>query len=185
MEVSLANLERHSMLFIGSVSLTSENPGPVSLDVDSLTKEEAYQFLFNIKRGVLSVTGDLNLLQNKLSIEKVVPKIKVPVVDEKDVELKKILSKRVNTIKKEVSGISISDLRKIMELEEEGKNRKSLNAFFGGLYATHTEQVAEKLKSMQNNSEKKELDAQTFLDDLPDVLELEEEEIEFTLPDKE
>ena len=72
-----------------------------------------------------------------------------------------------------------------MELEKNGKNRKTVNAFLDGLYLTHTEQVAEKLKSMQNNSEKQELDTQTFLDDLPDVLELEEEEVEFTLPDKE
>ena len=35
------------------------------------------------------------------------------------------------------------------------------------------------------DSEKQELDTQTFLDDLPDVLELEEEEVELTLPDKE
>ena len=73
-----------------------------------------------------------------------------------------------------------------MELEQKGKNRKSVINFLDGLYATHTEQVAETLKSMQNNSEKESLDTQTFLDDLPDVLELEEEEeVEFTLPDKE
>lgn len=185
MEVSLANLERHSMLFIGSVSLTSENPGPVTLDVDTLTKEEAFQVLFNIKKGVLSATGDLETLQSKLNIEQAAPKIKVPVADEKDDKLKKILSKRVNTIKKEVRDLNVSDLRKVMELEKEGKNRKSVNSFLEGLYATHAEQVAEKLKSMQNSSEKEGLDAQTFLDDLPDVLELEEEEVEFTLPDKE
>ncbi len=185
MEVSLANLERHSMLFIGSISLTSENPGPVPIDVDSLSKKEALQVMFNIRKGVLSATGDLDVLYDKLKVEETAPVAKVPVVNEKDVELKKILSKRVNTIKKEVSGLNVSDLRKIMELEKNGKNRKTVNAFLDGLYLTHTEQVAEKLKSMQNNSEKQELDTQTFLDDLPDVLELEEEEVEFTLPDKE
>jgi viroplasmin and RNaseH domain-containing protein len=185
MEVSLANLERHSMLFIGSISLTSENPGPVSIDVDALTKEEAFQVLFNIQKGVLSATGGLENLQSKLNIEEVVAKIEAPVVDEKETILKKILSRRVNTIKKETAVLNISDLKKVMALEKNGKNRKSVVVFLDGLYATHAEQVAEKLKSMQNNSEKEGLDAQTFLDDLPSVLELEEEEVEFTLPNKE
>ena len=185
MEVSLANLEKHSMLFIGSVSLTSENPGPVTVDVDALTKEEAFQVLFNIQKGVLSATGDIETLQSKLNIEEAAPKVKVPVVDEKDNKFKKILSKRVNTIKKEVVSLNVSDLRKVIDLEKSGKNRKSLVSFLDGLQETHTEQVAEKLKSMQNNSEKEGLDTQTFLDDLPDVIDLGEEEVEFTLPDKE
>ena len=107
------------------------------------------------------------------------------VVEETDPELKKLLNKRVNTIKKEAKELSVADLRKTLELEKNGKDRKSVVSFLEELYAKHAEEVTEKLKSMQNNSEKEGLDAQTFLDDLPDVVESNEEEIEFTLPDKE
>ena len=185
MEVSLANLERHSMLFIGSFSLTAENPGPITMDIEALTREEAYQVMFNIRKGVLFAEGDLDLLQSKLNTTTTSTKIEAPVVNKIDAKLKKILSKRVSTIKKETVDLNISDLRKVMELEKEGKNRKTVVNFLDGLHATHTEQVAEKLKSMQNSSEKEGLDTQTFLDDLPDVLELKQEEVEFTLPDKE
>jgi hypothetical protein len=185
MEVSLANLEKHSMLFIGSISLTSENPGPVVIDVETLTKEEAFQVFFNIRKGVLSATGDLASLQGKMNTEKIVQQIETPVVSGKDVILKKILSKRINTIKKEAAPLDIGDLKKILIFEKEGKNRKSVINFLDGLWVTHTEQVAEKIKSMQNSSEKEGLDTQTFLDDLPNVVELEQEEVEFTLPDKE
>ena len=55
MELALQNLERHSMLFVGSkIVLTPENPGPILIDIDSLTKEEAYQVLYNIRMGVLT-----------------------------------------------------------------------------------------------------------------------------------
>lgn len=173
------------MLFIGSISLTPESPGPVTIDVETLTKQEAFQFLFNINKGVLTATGDLGLLESKLSVEVTTTKIETPVIDEIDASLKKILSKRISTIKKETASLSIADLKKVIKLEQKGKNRKSVINFLDGLYATHTEQVAKTLKSLQDNSGKGSLDAQTFLDDLPDVLELKEEEVEFTLPDKE
>ena len=185
MEVSLANLERHSMLFIGSISLTSENPGPVTVDVDSLSKEEAYQVLFNIKRGILSTDSSMDALEKKLSVETTPVQVAPTAVEEINPELKKLLNKRVNTIKKEAKELSVANLRKTLELEKNGKDRKSVVSFLEELYAKHAKEVTEKLKSMQNNSEKEGLDAQTFLDDLPDVVESNEEEIEFTLPDKE
>ena len=95
MEVSLANLERHSMLFIGScISLTPENPGPVFIDVGELTQKEASQVMFNIRKGVLKATGDMSSLRNKLDIQTPVstpaPVAKKLAVKKKDVEFKKI-----------------------------------------------------------------------------------------------
>ena len=107
MEVSLANLERHSMLFIGSISLTSENPGPVPVDVGLLSKEEAFQVMFNIRKGVLSAFGDLDALYDKLKVQEVVSSVKAPIINEKDVELKKILSKRIINITKDYQVILI------------------------------------------------------------------------------
>jgi len=190
MEISLANLERHSILFIGSsISLTPENPGPVFVDVGSLTEKEASQVMFNIHKGVLSATGSLDDLRGKLNIQTVrtptPAAVKKPVKDNRGIEFRKILAKKIGTIKKEVSGFSVSDLRKLMDLEKKGKNRKRLNAYLGGLYQTHTEQVAKRIKSAQDNSGKAGLDTQTFLDDLPNVVESGEEKVEFTLPDKE
>jgi len=185
MEVSLANLEKHSMLFIGSVSLTSENPGPVTLDVDALTKEEAFQVLFNIKKGVLSATGDLNPLQSKLNVEQKPVEAKQVVEKKKDSKLTKLLSKSIATVKREASDLSPADLRKLLDLEQNNKNRKGLIGFLTNLNSRHTDEVAENLEKIKENSDKEGLTAQTFLDDLPDVLELEQEEVEFTLPDKE
>ena len=189
MEISLANLERHSILFIGSsISLTPENPGPVFVDVGSLTEVEASQVMFNIRKGVLSATGSLDDLRGKLNapaVQRSTPPAKKPVKDNRGVEFRKILAKKIGTIKKEVSGFSVSDLKKLMDLEKKGKNRKRLNAYLGGLYQTHTEQVAKRIKSAQDNSGKAGLDTQTFLDDLPNVVESGEEKVEFTLPDKE
>ena len=109
MEVSLANLERHSMLFIGSsISLTPENPGPIFVNVNSLTNKEASQIMFNIRKGVLSTTGSLEDLHRKLNISAVQTPapavIKKPVKDDKGIEFRKILAKKIGTIKKEVSG---------------------------------------------------------------------------------
>ncbi|MAE81947.1 MAG: hypothetical protein CMB80_04370 [Flammeovirgaceae bacterium] len=183
MEISLANLERHSMLFIGSISLTPENPGPICVDVQSLSEKEAFQMMYNIKKGILSVTGDLVPLRNKLAPEKEISGAIETV--EKDSNLMKLLNKKIATVRREASDLTPSEQRKLLELEKSHKNRKGLVGFLTNLQSRHLDEVSKNLEKVKENSDKEGLTAQTFLDDLPDVLELEQEEVELTLPDKE
>ena len=187
MELVLGNLEKYSMLFIGSqIALTPENPGPVVISVEDLSQKEAYQVLFNIQMGALSTNDNLDFLREKIGGKQTsTPVVPTKTIKKKEVEFKKLLAKRITTVKSEVSQLNISDLKKIMELERLGKNRKKLVSFFDELYSSHTEQVATKLRTIENNSKKDGLTPQSFLDDLPDVLELEQEEVEIPLPDKE
>ena len=125
MELALQNLERHSMLFVGSkIVLTPENPGPILIDIDSLTKEEAYQVLYNIRMGVLTSKDNLSALEKKLDVQAVpAPVITNNKSNKKEIELNKLLAKRIATIKKEVSDFNVSDLKKVIDLEKSKKNR--------------------------------------------------------------
>ena len=199
MELSLKNLEKHSILFIGSqLALTPENPGPVLVDVDSLSQKEAYQILLNIRRGVLCTTDTLGVLEKRAEVVEAVQSVNPAIAPasatptptssnlspkKKAIALKKLLAKKIPVVKKEASELSVSDLRELIEIEKSGKNRKSLVPFLSQLYSTHVDQVATKLESLEKNSEKNELTAQTFLDDLPDVIESDKVEVEVPLSD--
>jgi hypothetical protein len=187
--MSLKNSEKHSILFIGSqIALTPENPGPVAVNIDSLTREEVQQILFNVRMGILSTEYDISLLEKRLGFKteiktevRTVPK-KIESI-KKDTDLKKLLAKKIGVVKKEASELEVSDLRKLIDLEQSGKNRKSLVPFLGEMYSLHVEQVASKLDSLGKNSEKDELSAQSFLDDLPDVIESDGIEVDIPLSD--
>ena len=97
--------------------------------------------------------------------------------------LKKILAKKIKVIKSEAANLSVSDLRKLIDIERSNKNRKGLLPVLIEMFASHTDQVAENLKKVEDNSEKQGLSPQTFLDDLPDVVELEGKEVEIPLPE--
>jgi len=182
MIVALKNLERHSMLFVGDLlTLTPDKPGPVNVDVGSLTKQEAFQILFNIKRGVLSTDDDLSALEGKLNIPPPGMQEKGP-VGNPDLELKSLLSKSVNTVKKEASNLSIGKLRKLIEMEASSKKRKSLLAFLNNLNASHQKEVTSKIELAEKGPGREDLSPQVFLDDLPDVVESEEEDIDIPLP---
>ena len=195
MELALKDLEKHSILFIGKqISLTPENPGPVLIDIDSLTEKEAKQVLFNVRMGILSTEYDTALLEERLGLNKVeepsqdqisTPKEATPLTSprKREVRLKKILAKKINVIKKEASNLSVSELRELIELERTYKNRKSLLPFLVEMYGSHTDEVAQNLKAIEDNSEKQGLSPQTFLDDLPDVVESEGKEVEIPLSD--
>ena len=65
MELALKDVDRHSMLFIGSqIVLTPDNPGPIAVNLDSLTKEEARQILLSVRMGVLSTEFNLEILES-------------------------------------------------------------------------------------------------------------------------
>ena len=201
MELALKDVDKHSMLFIGSqIVLTPDNPGPVVVNLDSLTKEEAQQILFNIKLGVLSTELDLfesAALEKRAEIGLVSQEATVSPVKKatkksddtelsprkKEVMLKKILAKKINVIKSEAATLPVSDLRKLIDIERSNKNRKGLLPVLIEMFASHTDQVTENLKKIEDNSEKQGLSPQTFLDDLPDVVELDEKEVDIPLPE--
>jgi len=197
MELALKDVDKHSMLFIGShIVLTPENPGPIAVNLDSLTKQEAEQILFNIRMGVLSTEFNLEILEKIAStkteaqqgvftpVKAVASKVETELTPrKKEVILKKILAKKINVIKREASSLPVSDLRKLIDIERSNKNRKGLLPVLIEMFASHTDQVTENLKKIEDNSEKQGLSPQTFLDDLPDVVELDEKEVEIPLPE--
>ena len=185
MELALKDSEKHSMLFIGKqIALTPENPGPIAININSLSREEVQQVLFNVRMGILSTEFDLSLLEKRLGLKAEVKAIpKKTESTKKDTDLKKLLAKKIGVVKKEASELAVSDLRKLIDLEQSGKNRKSLVPFLSEMYSLHADQVASKLESLEKNSEKDELTAQSFLDDLPDVIESDSIEVDVPLSD--
>jgi len=149
--------------------------------------------LINIKRGVLRTEDSLGFLEKRVDLgvvaqpqvtpASVKPPLQVVSPNKKNVMLRKLLAKKIVVVKREAANLPVADLRKLIELEMSSKNRKSLVPFLSELYSTHTDQVVSKLESLGKNSEKNELTAQTFLDDLHDVIESEKIEVEVPLSD--
>jgi hypothetical protein len=109
-----------------------------------LSVEHSKQILYNINRGVLRTNdkdGFTSLmkavqpitpipleqipLQTKGVVQKTQALVKDP-IKENLKPLKALLRQNVSTVKKEVAVMSIGQIRKLLELEKETKNRKSV-----------------------------------------------------------
>jgi hypothetical protein len=143
MQVALANKDKVSMLFLGGgMDFTYDDPGPRTIDLSTLTTEQKAQLFYNWKRGVLAVDNE-DELKSLCATPTPPPKSYAfttdaqPVAQPKDIDealkaretkLKGILRLKVAAIKKELPGLTSSELRGLIELEKQLKNRQKLLA---------------------------------------------------------
>ncbi len=189
MQITL-NLDRGSFCFIGQHAFTYGEPGPKEIDIETLSDEERKQLLYNIKRGTLIIDDDSVLSQlaesNAAAISQESPRIQqrpVQVQDlspeeaiEKDLEeLKTLLKDEVATVKKEATSLRPARARKLLELERDGKARKSVVSFLEKLIDSHasivTAKFAEELE-IEDRVKTSQLSTQ-----LTDIVESEEEQV--------
>lgn len=159
MQFQLANPDRAGFCKIGDHLFTFDVPGPADVDVSKLSPEELSQFLYNYRRGVLACNDPDELTRvcegswsaaksYSTPAERPLAPDKSPLLEDvvdpirEDLkELKALLQKGVNTVKREVRDLPVGRVRKLVELEIAGKNRKSLKAFLNELLAKHAKGV--------------------------------------------
>ena len=151
------NLDKADMCFIGSYVFNFENPGPLEVDVEKLSANEKLLFITNINRQILKTdTPEKLIKEEEEKTEQVKPKELDPNIEihmqwakaneELDKELKSILAQSINTVKKEVVGNkNIKRIKRILELEKENKNRKSLVALFNDIIKEESEKISKQL----------------------------------------
>ncbi len=128
------------------------------VDVDALEIEFKKQFLYNLRRGVLRTDAPdavTKLADVPVGTQSYMPAAVVPIteadvtdsmeniIDKNLKVLKKILLGTIPSVKKEAATMRLGNLRKLVELEQEGKNRKKLITFFEQRLEAHTSEVVQ------------------------------------------
>jgi hypothetical protein len=199
-QVALANKDRQSMLFLGEpLNFSYDEPGPIEVELGELTEAQKNQLFYNWRQGVLSVSDESQLEEvcntapaatksfvtpKELPMARS-PKDAVQQIDDSKKVLRKLLSKRIGTIKKEVSQMTISQVRDIIELENEWKKRKGLLKFLDELIGKHEKDVTQRVGV-------EEVGDSTFpvgvkrdkLDQIMDVIESDEKTVTFIPSDE-
>lgn len=148
----MLNKDKHGMLFLdGFPPLTFDEPGPLVVEVDELTTNQFNQINYNLSRGALVADNPDELLKFTQILEPAmiappkeekVQKSITEIMSDQEEELVKLLAKTVSTIKKSVPALKGSELRKILMLEKDGKNRKSLIDFLDEANEINTKSVS-------------------------------------------
>ena len=154
----ILNRDRHGMLFMdGLPPLTFDEPGPVEINVEELSPLQFSQVSNNLATGVITSDHPEEMLYHSVapvvSTTLVVPQAVTEekdinkIIEEQDNKLKQLLTKTITTIKKTVPDLNASEIRKLLELEQGGKKRKSLVQFLAEAGVTHTEAVTNNVGS--------------------------------------
>lgn len=142
---------------VARYAFTYDDPGPFDVNVESLTHLERNQLLYNVRRRVLQTDKPdrlVKLCRGEWAASKgyatpaEVPAANVVKVNEVDVEnenrtkeYKDLLLKSANSIKKNVADKPVSEIRKILDLEVLGKNRKGVTKLLNLILSKHAEEV--------------------------------------------
>lgn len=189
------NTEKSSFCIIGSYSFTF---GQTEYDVDpeTLSPDLRKQFIYNLRRGVLLTkeAGALErLLEDEVQIEAPAtpaqqPQVLQPILSdsqriEEDLkQLRKTLAGNIASVKAEAVNFRVARLRKLLELEKEGKARKSLISFLSELLDQHSSSVLSAVGS-EDIGDSHQVDPQATSTQITDIVESEGEEISFSLDD--
>lgn len=146
-----------SMIFIGSHSFTFGDPGPKEIDLDELSPTELNQLIYNVRRGILTVDDKEALFEKGEKLpansKKVATLEERPVTEalptftseeavEEDLKgLRKLLKGSVATVQKEAKDLRSGQIRKLLELEKQGKDRVSLTLYLEELISKHSDAV--------------------------------------------
>lgn len=156
------NTEKSPFCTVGPFSFTFGNEEH-DIDVGELPDEYKKQLLYNVNRQVL-MTDDregLASLSGSLQKNTPVPQEQIPLkasqVAQKAAAIVKdpikedlkpfrtLLRQTVATVKKEANGYNPSQLRKLLDLERENKNRKSVVNFIAEKLAQHEMSVIDSI----------------------------------------
>lgn len=194
------NQEKNVMFSLpGKLLLTGDKPVQ-DIDISSLTDKEKIALVFNHQRGVVKVE-DVATIQKSITPKQEKPKVQLaPItkgqlfqakVEEERRELSSLLSKPLNTLKKELPLLSPGKLSKLRGLELTGKNRSSILSVIDSLLEKHEKSVTSKVgkvsasTSVDNKELYKGMDS-LQLDNITDVVESEVTTVEVPIdPPKE
>jgi hypothetical protein len=150
MKVTL-NTEKTSFYFLGpTINLNFTNPGPVEVDVNRLNAVTQKQLYGAYQKGVLLLEPAEELLKCITQTVPVMPAVKPPIPSDKPLEdpvrrevidMRKLLSLKIPVIKKTVASFTIAQVRKLLEVEKEFRNRKAMVAYLEEILAKHTSSV--------------------------------------------
>lgn len=184
---------------VARYAFTFDDPGPYDIDVDLLTHLERNQLLYNVRRRVLQTDQPDKLVKlcrgewaasKTFSTPAEVPATKVVEADKfvvenenRTKEYKSLLTQSATSIKKDVIGKPVSEIRKILDLEILGKNRKGVVKFFNSVLFKHAEEVMSSVGEL-GNGEKTIVAGRTSIGSplVTDIVESEVRQIEVLNP---
>lgn len=190
----LLNKDKSSMLMVGNTVFTFDDPGPKEIDLDTIDHGLVKQLIYNCRRGLLACGDPEALLAKEITPiprlatdhERPIPK-RVPIKPsdeptEEDIKpLKKLLKSSVATIKKELASLPPGRIRKLKELEMQGKWRKSLLAEMDRMIEKHTRDAKAAVGAMDVGG-KVHAPGMTGSPNVSDIVESEEKEVEVNAP---
>jgi len=159
MQFQLRDPDKVGFIIVAGNTFTYDEPGPHEIDVESLPLDQRNQLLYNCRRRVLACSEPEELVKLCEAVmpaaksyatpaEKPVKATQPPQIDEvvdpfeEDLkQLRAMLQLGVNKIKKQAKDLPVGRVRKLLELEANRKNRKSLKAFLNDILAKHAEGV--------------------------------------------
>ena len=159
MEFQLRDPDKTGFIIVAGNTFTYDEPGPHEINVEGLPPGDRNQLLYNCRRGVLACSEPKKLEELCEVVTQAAKSYATPaerpinpaqppkieeVVDpiEEDLKgLRAMLRKSVNTIKKEAKGLPFGRMRKLLELETKGKNRKGVKTFLNEILAKQAEKV--------------------------------------------
>lgn len=205
-QVALADRERQSMLFLGDpLNFTYDTPGPVTVDLDTLTLEQKNQLMYSCRIGALAVSDADALVQacaalpaaspsfttgHEQPVEQVAPKNALEGAEEDLDKLRELLDAHHSTVKKNVAMLRPAQIRTLLELEEAGKKRKSVLKFLNEVVARHSDSVTGQLAEGGDLMDAPRCavfqeDPQARSTQITDVIESDEEEVTLIPSDEE
>jgi hypothetical protein len=184
------NSDKVPFCAIGTLYWTSVAPGPIEVNLKTLDKKEVQQIRYNLNRDVL-LTDDRSeldpydnmVVNNQAASIPSPPTMKLQDALEIDrQELRRALEGRVPSVKKFAQELRPGRLRRLVDLEREGKNRKNLLEFLNMLLTNHTETVKNFLQHGEDLEPQDRIRLAQLSTQLSDIIESEKEEVNFNLP---
>ena len=201
MKITLSENETMWFLIGTKIHLSFENPGPVEVDIDSLRTDQRQQLIWSLQKGVLKSDKPLQEVTAKPQVAKgyaaaaltaeVKEAVSTPTVldeanEERRKKLKVALAAPQNTFKKELKTHNVSDLRLMLELEQEGKNRKTTLNLLETAISKHQAEVMKNVTVEDSNAANP--DAKKLLggskvnwQNIEEIVESEDEEVKINL----
>jgi hypothetical protein len=186
------NTDKQSFCTIGTYSFTWGQTTH-DVDIDALTPELRKQFLYNLKRGVLTSEGkaieelsEAEAQPASVEIPVKVPRAPQPIMSDTErlkedlKSLRSLLNLNISSIKAEAINFRVARLRKLLELERTGKNRKGLVAFLDDILEDHNSTVLEVIGDNDVIGQHSE-DPIAASTQVTDIVESDEEELTLSL----
>ena len=164
------------------------------IDPNHMTAEEKAQLLYGIKTNVILADSEVvSVLQPEDKPQYTTPQEVPVVIPQKSIEdtlqedlkeLRAILEGNTASVKKKSALMRVGRLRKLLELESEGKKRKGVISFLNEVIEHHTGSVIEAVSDGSEDMQPQDvIQIKTLSTQLEDLVESEEEEITFKLPE--